>query len=140
MPRTVQVTYPWNSQVLGAEDLTEIAELAVSLPGNWRYEPDVALSPSNEPFVWIYPADHDLALSIGFGKRNGRIAVTIRHKSSRRIQPPTLHATVRAAFIPLWEGLGMLQTRRGRRRRIWRVVCAIAGCLLFLPAALIALR
>ena len=139
MSQAVKVAQPWNSRVLSTQELTEIAELASSLPGKWRYEPEVALRPTPEPWVWIHPSEHSFPLSIGFGKQDGLISVTLLHDSSSRLRPPTFHVTVRAAFVPLWERLGMLQERRERRRRRWRIFRAWCGFALLAAAMLISM-
>lgn len=139
MSQAVKVAQPWNSRILSTQDLTEIAELASSLPGKWRYEPEVALWPTAEPWVWIHPFDDSFPLVIGFGKQDGLISVTLVHGSSNRMRAPTLHVTVRAAFVLLWERLGMFQERRERRRRRWRIFRAWCGFALLAGIVLVAM-
>ena len=136
MSQLVGLKQPWNSCVLGTQDLSEIVRLAPTLPGNWRYVADVMLDPSGDPLVWLYSIDEAFSLSIGFAKVDGLISVTVVHDSGRRIYRPVQFPSVTAAFASLFESLGKLQERRERNNWRWRLVPFVAGGIILVLMAI----
>jgi hypothetical protein len=139
--QAVRTLRPWNAQILSTQDLTDITTFAFTLPGKWRFEPDVAIRPSGKACVWIYPSNDSFPLSLGFAKEAGLFYVTVRHdhEDSQATQTPIQFPTLSAAFTSLWESLVRLDARREGCKRRWRMIWVSCGCVLFMIALLIAI-
>jgi hypothetical protein len=113
MSHNAQNMLPKNRQVMSAQDLVEIANGALILPGEWHMDPVADIRQAGA--VWVHPGPSNAtAMSFGFSKRNGIYFVTVRHYDEGDPVTPdgTPYGNLSTAFAVLWSSLMMLRNGR----------------------------